>query len=91
MPLPRFQPLPVTRRSLPFDHPDWVFELKQDGFRTLAYIDGGRCRLISRNDNQFHSFQALNDSISKALKGHSLILDGEIVSLDGCFSCMAAP
>jgi hypothetical protein len=33
----------------PFDHPDYVFELKHDGFRAVAYIDDGECRLDSRN------------------------------------------
>jgi hypothetical protein len=27
----------------PFDHPEWVFELKYDAFRSLAIIHGGRC------------------------------------------------
>ena len=33
----------------PFDNPDYIFELKHDGFRALAYIDAGECRLVSRN------------------------------------------
>src|SRR5262252_6542379 len=46
---PRFQPLTVTRRPQAFNNPDWIIELKHDGFRTLAYVEHGRCRLISRN------------------------------------------
>jgi len=41
MPIP-FQPMPLRRRSLPFDDPDCFFELKYDGFRTLAIIEHGR-------------------------------------------------
>lgn len=37
-----------------FDHPEWIYELKYDGFRALAYIEAGECRLISRNGNQFN-------------------------------------
>jgi ATP-dependent DNA ligase len=32
----------------PFNDPDWLFELKQDGFRSLAYPEDGRCRFPSR-------------------------------------------
>ena len=31
----------------PFDHPDFLFELKHDRFRALAYISEGRCELVS--------------------------------------------
>jgi hypothetical protein len=43
-----FQPMPLSRRPLPFDHAEWIFELKYDGFRALAVIDNGRTQLISR-------------------------------------------
>jgi bifunctional non-homologous end joining protein LigD len=32
-----------------FDNPDYIFELKNDGFRAVAYIEQGECKLISRN------------------------------------------
>jgi bifunctional non-homologous end joining protein LigD len=32
----------------PFDHPDYIFELKHDGFRAVAYLQNGECKLISR-------------------------------------------
>jgi ATP-dependent DNA ligase len=54
--LPQFQPLPLTRRPQPFSHPDWLFELKYDGFRALAYCDPSGVRLVSRNGNHFSSF-----------------------------------
>src|SRR5215831_13445448 len=78
----RFQPLSVTRRPLPFDNPDWLFELKHDGFRCLAYVEHGKCRLVSRNGNDFKSFTSLNLAIADDLKDHSVVLDGEIVCLD---------
>jgi hypothetical protein len=37
--LPAFQPLPVTPRQRPFDGSDWLFELKYDGSRALAYLN----------------------------------------------------
>jgi ATP-dependent DNA ligase len=32
--------MPLVRIAQPFDHPDWLFELKLDGFRALAHIEG---------------------------------------------------
>ena len=82
MPLPRFQPLGVGRRLAPFDHADWLFEIKFDGFRTIAYVEHGRCQLFSRNGNEFKSFRSLNQSIGAVLKDRSAVIDGEIVVLD---------
>jgi ATP-dependent DNA ligase len=39
--------MPVLRLPEPFDHPDWLFEVKHDGFRALAHIDGHHCALVS--------------------------------------------
>ena len=51
----------------PFSHPDWLFELKYDGFRALAHIDGKRTQLVSRNGHPFASFwvQALDRGLDK--------------------------
>jgi bifunctional non-homologous end joining protein LigD len=63
----------------PFEHPDWIFEPKMDGFRAVAYIEGGACRLVSRNRNPFKTFGPLAQAIARDLSGRSAILDGEIV------------
>ncbi len=47
--LPKIPPLTLTRLRQPFDDPDWIFELKHDGFRGVAYISVGKCKLVSRN------------------------------------------
>jgi bifunctional non-homologous end joining protein LigD len=47
------QPMRLLRIPQPFDHPDFIYELKLDGFRGLAVVDGGRCRLFSRNGYEF--------------------------------------
>src|ERR1700737_22301 len=54
-----FQPMPLSRKPAPFDHPEWVFELKYGGFRSLAVVQNGRCQLISRNGHSFNSFSEL--------------------------------
>ena len=77
-----FQPMPLQRRSLPFDDPDCFFELKYDGFRALAIIEHGRAQLLSRNGHPFASFSALAESISDSLPNARAVIDGEICSLD---------
>ena len=74
--------MPLQRRSLPFDDPDWLFELKYDGYRSLAVIEHGRAQLLSRNGHPFASFSALAESISDCLPNVRAVLDGEICSLD---------
>jgi bifunctional non-homologous end joining protein LigD len=71
-----FQPMPLSRKPAPFDHPDWIFELKYDGFRSLAVIQNGRTELISRNGHPF-SFD-----LRVALHAGKAVLDGEIVCVD---------
>jgi bifunctional non-homologous end joining protein LigD len=74
--------MPLKRHKDPFSHPDWLFELKHDGFRALAYVDNGVCRLVSRNGNAFGSFNVLCQAIGAELNCERAILDGEIVCLD---------
>src|SRR6516165_3852665 len=71
--------MPLARFDTPFEHPDWIFEPKLDGFRALAYVEGGSCRPITRNRNAFKTFEPLAQAISQELAGRSAILDGEIV------------
>jgi bifunctional non-homologous end joining protein LigD len=76
-----FQPMPLSRKPAPFDHPEWVFELKYDGFRSLAIIHNGRCELISRNGHPFNTFSNLRKELKSPYWGKT-VLDGEIVCLD---------
>jgi bifunctional non-homologous end joining protein LigD len=64
----------------PFDHPDYIFELKHDGFRALAYIQNGECKLISRNENNLR-FNSIQTVLGK-LPVENAIIDGEVVCLD---------
>jgi len=63
--------------------PSGVYELKHDGFRALAYLDGGRCRFISRRGNEMKRFNDLSACIAKELKVTDAVLDGELCALDG--------
>ena len=69
--------MPLGRIHAPFDHPDWIFELKYDGWRALAYIEAGTCRLVSRNGNTFKRFADLCTAIAATIPGPA-VLDGEI-------------
>jgi bifunctional non-homologous end joining protein LigD len=74
--------MPLGRIREPFSDPDWLFEVKWDGFRSLVHVHDGDCHLISRNGNSFKSFPALNEAIPRELRARSAVLDGEIVCLD---------
>jgi bifunctional non-homologous end joining protein LigD len=65
----------------PFDHPDFLFELKHDGFRALAHIWEGKCELVSRRRNSYKSFKDLRSSLAN-LKVKNAVIDGEIACVD---------
>jgi bifunctional non-homologous end joining protein LigD len=79
--LPGFETMPLAVLREPFDHPDWIYEVKYDGFRALAVVEHGACRLVSRNGNTFKSFPALTAALAAILPGSDAVLDGEIVCL----------
>ena len=45
--------MPLLKRGTPFDDPDWIYELKMDGFRALAIVEHGGAQLLSRNGHPF--------------------------------------
>lgn len=71
----------LSRRARAFDSEDFIFELKLDGWRALAVMEGGQCTLVSRNGNAFRRFVDLCDDISQRIPGGT-VLDGEICCLD---------
>ena len=78
--LPSIHPIRPRVTKQPFDSPDYIFEMKHDGFRAIAYIEKRECHLVSRNLNQF-KFQTLQEALS-TLPVKNAILDGEVVCLD---------
>jgi ATP-dependent DNA ligase len=48
--------MPLGRRHEPFDYPEWLFELKYDGFRALLSIGSRRPEFISRDANTLTRF-----------------------------------
>jgi|RhiMetdeSRZDD1v2_1073273.scaffolds.fasta_scaffold15623_2 bifunctional non-homologous end joining protein LigD len=76
-------PMRLLRIPEPFDHPEFVFEPKIDGFRALADVRGHHCELVSRNGHVFKSWPYLAREIAHAVRAQHAILDGEICCLDG--------
>ncbi len=75
------KPMLATLVKDPFDSPDYIFEIKWDGFRAIADVNASKTELYSRN---FLSFNDLFHPILEVLKKTKLkaVLDGEIVVLD---------
>src|SRR5262245_12955168 len=72
----------LLRIREPFDHPEFVFEPKIDGFRALAHVHEHRCELVSRNAHVFKSWPQLSEAIAQSVKARNAILDGEICCLN---------
>lgn len=81
MDLPQIRPMVLARAREAFDHPEWIFEPKLDGFRALAYVNAGECRLVSRKKHVYKSFRPLCAAIAQGLSVENAILDGEIVCI----------
>ncbi|WP_136524263.1 DNA ligase D [Geomonas ferrireducens] len=74
-------PMLATSAAEPFDDPDWLFEIKLDGYRTIAELSGADVLLYSRNNLSFNrKFPSLVRSL--AALNLNAVLDGEVVALD---------
>jgi len=83
MPL-RLRPMLATLAERPFSDRNWLFEIKWDGVRALAWIANGAATLRSRTGGEITAQYPEIASLPKALLAQQAILDGEIVALDGC-------
>ena len=75
---------PMLAESIekPFDDKDWLFEIKWDGYRAIAFIEGGKVRLVSRNQNELTARYPELKDMPDYVKAKTAILDGEVVALD---------
>ena len=81
--MPRtIHPMLATLVDKPFDDPDWLFEVKWDGYRALAFIEGDHVRLVSRNQNEMTGQYPELGEIPSHVRARTAVLDGEIVALD---------
>ncbi len=74
-------PMLATLVDGPFDREGWAFEIKWDGFRSIAEIRDGKVRLVSRNGKPQN---ARFPTVAAALSGFPIdaVFDGEIVAVD---------
>jgi bifunctional non-homologous end joining protein LigD len=76
------EPMKAQLREGPPEGDDWIYEIKFDGFRTLAYVHHEDVRLLSRNEKSFNDrFPEIVEALA-AGGFDDAILDGEIVALD---------
>jgi bifunctional non-homologous end joining protein LigD len=75
-------PMLATSVDDPFDDPEWLFEIKWDGYRAIAFIAKGKVRLVSRNQNDLTAQYSELQSIPSFIQAETAILDGEIAALD---------
>lgn len=62
---------------------EWLFELKYDGYRIVAYMEENRVRLITRNGHDFtERFKEMADSLAAWANGRAIVVDGEMVITD---------
>jgi bifunctional non-homologous end joining protein LigD len=66
-----------------FSDPGWIFERKFDGMRCLAFRDGGRVRMLSRNRQALNgTYPELVDALA-AQHTSRFVVDGEVVAFEG--------
>ena len=77
----KIKPMLATKTDGVFNKPDWIYEIKWDGYRAVANIEDGKVDLYSRNGISFHKkFPSIVKSLQEI--EHDVILDGEVVALD---------
>lgn len=75
------KPMLATLVDKPFNSPEWIFEIKWDGYRAIAEVDKGRVTLYSRNGLSFNEkFAPIVEDLKKL--AFTAVLDGEVVVLN---------
>ena len=78
----KIAPMLAMLAEKPFSHPDWIFEIKWDGIRAMAWIAAGRLELHSRTGRVITTQYPELASLPERVRARQAILDGEIVVLD---------
>jgi bifunctional non-homologous end joining protein LigD len=76
------KPMLARTGELPKDDGKWAYEIKWDGVRGIAYIDGGRLRVEARTGRDITSRYPELRELGRALAGRQAVLDGEVVAFD---------
>lgn len=75
-------PMLATLVDEPFNSAEWLYEIKWDGYRSVAFIHKGGVRLVSRNQNEMTSQYPELRELPEHVRARQAIIDGEIVALD---------
>jgi bifunctional non-homologous end joining protein LigD len=75
-------PMLATLVDKPFDDDEWLFEIKWDGYRAVAFLQDGKVRVVSRNQNDLTAEYPELKDLAEHVRARTAILDGEIVALD---------
>ncbi len=75
-------PMLATLTGAPFDDPDWLFEVKWDGFRVEAIVDGGSARLWTRGEQDASRYFGPFLDPPTWIDARRAIVDGEVIALD---------
>jgi bifunctional non-homologous end joining protein LigD len=75
-------PMLATLTAKPFDSPDWLFEVKWDGFRTQAVVADRKVQLFTRNGNDAAGYFGRALEPPTWIDAHEAVVDGEMVALD---------
>jgi bifunctional non-homologous end joining protein LigD len=82
-PMPeRIEPMLARTAELPRDDRKWSYEIKWDGVRGIAYVEGGRMRLEARSGRDITGRYPELRELGRALAGREAVLDGEVVAFD---------
>lgn len=78
-------PMKATLAALPTaaDDGQWAYEIKWDGYRTVAFVDGGRTRWQSSSGADVSERYPELTRFADAVNARDAIVDGELVVLDG--------
>jgi bifunctional non-homologous end joining protein LigD len=78
----RLAPMLARPGELPAEEEGWAYEVKWDGVRAIAYWDGERLRMESRNLNEIGSRYPELAGLAEQLGERRAVLDGEVVAFD---------
>ena len=76
------QPMLATLVGAPFDDPDWLFEVKWDGFRVEAVVDHGAVGLWTRGEQDASRYFGAFLDPPTWLDARDAVVDGEVIALD---------
>ena len=76
------RPMLASAGALPAKDEGWAYEMKWDGVRAVVYVDGGRARVLTRNDREVSATYPELRAMAESLGGTRVVLDGEIVAFD---------